>query len=95
MKQVIKCSGCETIIRKAGSFNAEISEIGVVTDQFGMSERKLMKTKVSLCRECARKAGYKVKGTSKTFTKDDMAKAYFKGVHDDEVEEESMAELGI
>ena len=61
MKQVCKCANCKGIIRIAGSFNAELSEVGIVTDQFGMSERKVIRTKVTLCRNCAREAGYKVK----------------------------------
>lgn len=61
MKKVTRCYNCKNIIRIAGSFNAQIEEVTVVTDQFGISERKLIKSKITLCRECANKAGYKVK----------------------------------
>jgi hypothetical protein len=61
MKRVTRCYNCKNITRIAGSFKAEIEEVTVVTDQFGMSERKLIKSKITLCRDCAGIAGYKVK----------------------------------
>ena len=67
MKKVTRCYNCKCITRVAGSFNAQIEEVTVVTDQFGMSERKLVKNKITLCRECAYRAGYKVKMPTPTY----------------------------
>ena len=58
MKQVIICYGCSKVIRKAGSFKAELTQrmkVGEVT----LAEYETFK--ISLCRPCAKEAGYKVK----------------------------------
>ena len=95
MKQVIRCGGCNKVIRRNGSFTAELEEEQMVWDEVaGLNRKRMVKTKIKLCRPCADEAGYKVRGGT-TFTRDDMARAYFKGVHDDEVKEESMKELGL
>jgi hypothetical protein len=59
MKQVILCEGCKTIIRKAGSFTAELTRpVNINGINIPGQTEKVV---VSLCRECAGRAGYKVK----------------------------------
>jgi hypothetical protein len=59
MKQVILCQGCGTIIRKMGSYTALLTRnvnVGGYT-----VPNQVEQVKVNLCRDCTRKAGYKVK----------------------------------
>lgn len=59
MKQVTRCYNCKDIIRLAGSFKAEIKEPSIINGvEF---PDMVVKKSISLCRECAGKAGYKVK----------------------------------
>jgi hypothetical protein len=61
MKKVTKCGSCETIIRVSGSFTAEITEPVIIGEYDTGQERT---TIIKLCRPCASRAGYKVKGYS-------------------------------
>lgn len=93
MKQVIRCGACGKPTRKHGSFTAELTQRKMVGDIMLNEDETI---KISMCRDCAEEAGYKVKGGNKqAFTKEQMAKAYYMGVHDGEVKSESMKKLGI
>ena len=60
MKQVVRCGNCNNIIKRNGSFTAMLTEMPTVN---GMKMPEIKLT-IKLCRECAAKAGYKVKGES-------------------------------
>lgn len=57
MKQVVRCGNCGTVIRRNGSFTAQLTEKPVVN---GMQMPEIQRI-IKLCRDCASKAGYKVK----------------------------------
>ena len=57
MKQVVRCGNCNTIIKRNGNFTAMLTEMPTVN---GMKMPEIKLT-IKLCRECARKTGYKVK----------------------------------
>lgn len=58
MKQVVLCGSCSKVIRKAGSFTAELTRPRVIAD---VQLPDIEKVKIRLCRKCAEDAGYKVK----------------------------------
>lgn len=58
MKQVVRCGNCGSIIKRNGSFTAQLTEKPMVNGM-QMPETKSI---IKLCRPCASKAGYKVKG---------------------------------
>ena len=58
MKQTVYCEGCQKIIRKAGSFTAELTRPVIV---LGIKLSDNETVKIHLCRDCTAKAGYKVK----------------------------------
>ena len=58
MKQVILCEGCNKIIRKAGTFTAELTRPKTIQ---GITLPETEKVKIHLCRPCASDAGYKVR----------------------------------
>lgn len=62
MKQVIRCGGCNRVIRRNGSFTAELTETEPVFDPLNKRTVDVETIKkIKLCRQCARDAGYKVK----------------------------------
>ena len=58
MKRVVRCSNCNQITRKYGSFTAELEEEQMVG---GVSTGQMVKKVIKLCRKCAKLSGYKVK----------------------------------
>ena len=58
MKQVVNCGSCSRVIRRAGSFTAMLNRRVKVGD---VELADFEQVKISLCRECADLAGYKVK----------------------------------
>lgn len=70
MKQVTKCYNCGNVIRLIGSFKAQLVEnIPLsIPNPDGVGTKNIIhisKTNISLCRDCADLAGYKVKGLDK------------------------------
>lgn len=53
-KRVSRCFNCKQVVRLAGSFTAKL-------DEPELTNGRLVET-IKLCRPCASKAGYKVKG---------------------------------
>lgn len=57
MKKVIRCGNCNNIIKRNGSFTAELTETPMVN---GMQMPEVKRV-IKLCRPCSKGAGYKVK----------------------------------
>ena len=59
MKKVVYCENCKSIIKRNGAFTAELSRRLKVGE---IELPEMEQVVVKLCRPCAFKAGYKVKG---------------------------------
>lgn len=58
MKQVIRCLGCGDLVRYYGSYKVNLQETIRSTFTGAITEHEI---EGQICRDCARKAGYKVK----------------------------------
>ena len=67
MKQVILCSGCGLITRRAGVFTAQLEKPEMVPTQSGkeIATGAMIKETIKLCRSCSERAGYKVREQKK------------------------------
>lgn len=64
MKQVVKCGGCQKVIRKHGSYTAELKYKEKVFDpSLGISVMVERKEVIKLCKPCYIEAGYKPRGS--------------------------------
>lgn len=59
MKQVVKCLGCDKIVRLYGSFKVRLKDR---VKLMLTGEIKEFEVEGKICRKCAFEAGYKVKG---------------------------------
>lgn len=59
MKQAIRCIACDTVVRLNETYAVNVRE---VTTSPLTGEKKTGEVKWRMCKPCAKKAGYKVKG---------------------------------
>ena len=97
MKQVVRCGNHGGVIRKHGSYTAQLQEeVMVYDDEAEKKVKKLKKTTIKLCRPCYIEAGYKPRGSGKpVHTDEDVKKAYFIGCQDGKIQPDFEKKIGI